>query len=104
MACLVHVAVHFQIDPKIVAKLWDLTMKQVPVYQSNAPVNPPAIVSNLPATALIQNLKMLVINQSFISTLHFKGLKMLIRNHNDLLDLLRVVSRSPHLHLFPAGS
>jgi DNA-binding Xre family transcriptional regulator len=45
------VAEHFEIDPKTVAKLWSMTMKDVTGYQPNAPINPSTIVSNLPTTA-----------------------------------------------------
>jgi hypothetical protein len=44
------VAADFEIHPKTVAHLWYTTMKQVPTYQAHAPIDPAAIVANLPAS------------------------------------------------------
>ena len=64
MACLVRVlrgtlpvgafkavAEAFNIRPKTVSKLWHTTMKMVPGYQYNAPIDPSFVVANVPAAA-----------------------------------------------------
>jgi hypothetical protein len=53
------VADHFEIDPKTVAKLWSMTMKDVTGYHPNTPINPYVIVSNLPSTAFQKPLTLL---------------------------------------------
>jgi hypothetical protein len=45
------VGAKFNIDPKTVAKQWHSTLILVPGYQSNAPIDPDFIISNVPDSA-----------------------------------------------------
>jgi hypothetical protein len=42
----------FNIRPKTVSKLWHTTMKMVPGYQYNAPIDPSFVVANVPGELL----------------------------------------------------
>jgi hypothetical protein len=44
------VTADFGINPKTVAHLWYTTIKQIPLYQPHAPIDPVAIVNNLLAS------------------------------------------------------